>query len=204
MGADVRVLTRDRSKAQALNDAGVEVIVGNLENLWAVMWGDGTHAVISSRGYQIYSFIPTVAKSPRTSHCEIRAYSDGLHMNRLWVDRFDRVLGAVIFGGKFLGEAFLIFGILTGLATIIWNLSRQARNLPELARRALDDDNPNRGTPMAGPVVPSALLKLGVLGFVVLAMAFPLALYAQALSGCHWVDISRAEPVRPHYGWKAY
>ena len=38
----------------------------------------------------------------------------------------ERVLGAVIFGGKFLGEAFLILGILTGLATIIWNLSRQA------------------------------------------------------------------------------
>ena len=62
----------------------------------------------------------------------------------------ERVLGAVIFGGKFLGEAFLIFGILTGLATIIWHLSRQARNLPELARRALDNDNPNRGAPLAG------------------------------------------------------
>jgi hypothetical protein len=31
----------------------------------------------------------------------------------------ERVLGAVVFGGKFLGEAFLILGILTGLATII-------------------------------------------------------------------------------------
>ena len=95
----------------------------------------------------------------------------------------ERVLGAIIFGGKFLGEAFLIFGILTGLATIIWNLSRQARNLPELARRALDDDNPNRGTPLAGPVVPSALLKLGVLGFAVLALAFPLALLRSGFIG---------------------
>lgn len=95
----------------------------------------------------------------------------------------ERVLGAVIFGGKFLAEAFLIFGILTGLATIIWNLSRQARNLPELARRALDTNNPNRGAPLAGPVVPSALLKLGFLGFVVLALAFPLALVRSGFIG---------------------
>ena len=95
----------------------------------------------------------------------------------------ERVLGAVIFGGKFLGEAFLIFGILTGLATIIWNLSRQAQNLPELARRALDNDNPNRGTPLAGPAVPSALLKLGILGFAVLALAFPLALVRSGFIG---------------------
>ena len=31
----------------------------------------------------------------------------------------ERVLAAVIGGGKFLGEGLLIFGILTGLATII-------------------------------------------------------------------------------------
>ena len=97
----------------------------------------------------------------------------------------ERVLGAVIFGGKFLGEAFLIFGILAGLATIIWNLSRQARNLPELARRAMDTNNPNRGTPLAGPVVPWALVKLGTLGFVVLALAFPLSLLRSGFIG--WV-----------------
>ena len=97
----------------------------------------------------------------------------------------ERVLGAVVFGGKFLGEAFLIFGILTGLATIIWNLSRQARNLPELARRALDEHNPSRGTPLAGPVIPSALIKLGTFGFAVLALAFPLALARAGVIG--WV-----------------
>jgi len=95
----------------------------------------------------------------------------------------ERVLGAVIFGGKFLGEALLIFGILTGLVTIIWNLSRQARNLPELARRALDADNPNRGSQLPGPLVPSGLLKLGTLGFVVLALAFPLALVHSGFIG---------------------
>jgi hypothetical protein len=95
----------------------------------------------------------------------------------------ERVLGAVIFGGKFLGEAFLIFGILTGLAIIIWNLSRQARNLPELARRAMNEDNPNRGTPLAGPVVPSALVKLGTLGFVILALAFSLSPARSAFIG---------------------
>ena len=95
----------------------------------------------------------------------------------------ERVLWAVIFGCKFLGEAFLIFGILTGLATIIWNLSRQARNLPERARRALHRENPNPGAPLAGPVVPSALLKLGTLWFAVLALAFPLALARSVFIG---------------------
>ena len=95
----------------------------------------------------------------------------------------ERVLGALIGGGKFLGEALLIFGILTGLATIIWNLSRQASNLPELARRALDPNNPNRGTPLPGPAIPSVLIKLGVAGFVILALATPLALIRSGFVG---------------------
>ena len=95
----------------------------------------------------------------------------------------ERVLGALIGGGKFLGEALLIFGIITGLATIIWNLSRQANNPPELARRALNSDNPNRGTPLPGPVIPSTLIKLGVLGFAVLALATPLALIRSGFVG---------------------
>lgn len=95
----------------------------------------------------------------------------------------EQVLGALIGGGKFLGEALLIFGILTGLATIIWHLSRQSRNLPELARRALDPNNPNRGTRLAGPVIPSALINLGILGFVTLALAFPLALIRSGFIG---------------------
>ena len=36
---------------------------------------------------------------------------------------------------------------------------------------------------MAGPVIPSALVKLGVLGFVVLALAFPLSLARSAFMG---------------------
>ena len=95
----------------------------------------------------------------------------------------ERVLGALIGGGKFLGEGLLIFGILTGLAAIIWNLSRQARNLPELARRALNPDSPDRGTPLAGPVIPSALIKLGIAGFVVLALATPLAMIRSGFIG---------------------
>ncbi len=95
----------------------------------------------------------------------------------------ERVLGALISGGKFLGEALLIFGILTGLATIVFHLSRQARNLPELARRAMDPSNPNRGTRLAGPVIPSALINLGILGFVTLALATPLALIRSGFVG---------------------
>ena len=49
----------------------------------------------------------------------------------------DRILDPLIGAGKFLGEGLLIFGILTGLATIIWHLSLQARTLPALTRRAL-------------------------------------------------------------------
>lgn len=95
----------------------------------------------------------------------------------------ERVLGALIGGGKFLGEALLIFGILTGLSTIVFHLSRQARNLPELARRAMDPNNLNRGARLAGPVIPSPLINLGMLGFVTLSLATPLALIRSGFVG---------------------
>ena len=49
----------------------------------------------------------------------------------------EQVLGVIIFSGKFLAMGLLIFGILTGLGSIIWNLSYQAVGLPILTRRAL-------------------------------------------------------------------
>ena len=87
----------------------------------------------------------------------------------------ERVLGAVISGGKFLGEGLLIFGILTGLATIIWNLSFQARNLPELTRRVLRPDGTNQGAELSRPYLPGTLVKLGIAGLVVVSLATPLA-----------------------------
>lgn len=87
----------------------------------------------------------------------------------------DRVLGPIIGAGKFLGEGLLIFGILTGLATIIWNLSFQASSLPELTRRALRPGDANEWTVLPQPFIPSALLKLGMVGFGVMALATPLA-----------------------------
>ena len=49
----------------------------------------------------------------------------------------ERILGALIGSGKFVGEALMILGIATGLATIVTNLSFQARAIPALTRRAL-------------------------------------------------------------------
>ncbi len=95
----------------------------------------------------------------------------------------DRVLSAEIGGGKFLGVGLLVFGILGGLATIIWNLSFQARALPELGRRALNPDNPNRGTELPNHYVPSNLLRLGILGIAVLELATPLAVIRSGFIG---------------------
>ena len=95
----------------------------------------------------------------------------------------ERVLGPIIGAGKFLGEGLLIFGILTGLATIIWNLSFQGRALPSLTLRALRPGDANDGTDLPRPFIPSALLKLGMVGFGVMAMATPLALIHSGVIG---------------------
>ena len=95
----------------------------------------------------------------------------------------DRVLGAVIGGGKFLGEGLLIFGILTGLATIIWNLSFQSRALPELTRRALRPSDDSPGEPLPRPVLPGVLLKLGITGLVMVSLATPLAFIRSGFIG---------------------
>lgn len=87
----------------------------------------------------------------------------------------ERVLSAVIGGGKFLGEGLLIFGILTGLATIVWNLSFQAHALPELTRRALRLDGTNQGAELPRPYLAGTLVKLGIAGLVVVSLATPLA-----------------------------
>ena len=95
----------------------------------------------------------------------------------------ERVLGAIIGGGKFLGEGLLIFGILTGLATIIWNLSLQARALPQFTRRLLEPAGSNEGAERPQPFIPSTLVNLGIAGFIVVALATPLALIRAGFVG---------------------
>ena len=97
----------------------------------------------------------------------------------------ERVLDPLICGGKFLGEGLLIFGILTGLATIIWNLSLQAQVLPNLTRTALQPDRARDWTESIRPAGSAVLLKLGVLGFLLMALATPLALVRSGFVG--WV-----------------
>ena len=94
----------------------------------------------------------------------------------------DRVLGTIIFSGKFLGEGLLIFGILTGLATIIWHLSFQAGNLALLTRRALGQGG-TEGQDIPRPHAPGPLLKLGIAGFTVMALGMPLALVHAGVIG---------------------
>ena len=95
----------------------------------------------------------------------------------------ERVLSAVIGGGKFLGEGLLIFGILTGLATIIWNLSLQTRALPQFTRRLLDPTGSVEGAEQPQPFIPSTLINLGIAGFAVVALATPLALIRAGFVG---------------------
>ena len=95
----------------------------------------------------------------------------------------ERVLDAIIGAGKFLGEGLMIFGILTGLVTIIWHLSFQAKALPVLTRRALRPEDANAGTGPPEPSVPSGLLKLGVVGFSLSVLATPLALIRSGFIG---------------------
>lgn len=73
----------------------------------------------------------------------------------------DRILGPIVFSGKFLAMGLLIFGILTGLAAIIWNLSYQAVGLPLLTRRALGRGLETVTEFVPQPYVPTTLLWAG-------------------------------------------
>jgi hypothetical protein len=85
----------------------------------------------------------------------------------------ERILDPLVFGGKFLGEALLILGIVTGLATIIVHLSFQARALPRFTRRVLARDGAANPDEPVSPSLPSALVKLGLLGAATIALAVP-------------------------------
>ena len=95
----------------------------------------------------------------------------------------DRVLNPIVGAGKFLGEGLLIFGIVTGLATIIWHLSFQARALPAFTQQALRPNDVNQRADSPLPYVPNALLKLGIAGFVLIALGTPLALIHSGFIG---------------------
>lgn len=87
----------------------------------------------------------------------------------------ERILGPIIGAGKFLGVGLVIFGILTGLATIITNLSFQTRALTILTRRALGRGDVTEASEQLHPVIPGVLVNLGLAGLTVMALATPLA-----------------------------
>ena len=95
----------------------------------------------------------------------------------------DRVLEPLINAGKFLGEGLLILGIMTGLATIIWNLSLQSRRLPWLTRRAFANGETPKDASEIRPVVPNLLVGLGIGEFALMALATPLALFRAGAIG---------------------
>ncbi|MEE9285531.1 MAG: hypothetical protein V3V35_07375 [Dehalococcoidia bacterium] len=85
----------------------------------------------------------------------------------------ERALDPLLRGGKFLGMGLLIVGIATGLGTIIFNLSFQAKGLPAMTRRAMgqgDGDQPRE--PLRG-VVPTGYIGLAIAGAVLVALSLP-------------------------------
>ena len=95
----------------------------------------------------------------------------------------ERILDPIIGAGKFLGEALLILGIATGLATIIINLSFQARALPSLTRRALGEGGAGAQSEPLRPIVPHTLVNLAIAGASVMMVALPLALVRSGFIG---------------------
>ena len=95
----------------------------------------------------------------------------------------DRILSPLIGAGKFMGEGLLVFGILTGLATIIWNLSSQAQVLPALTRRALRPGDADGGPELPPPFIPGTVLKVGIAGLSLMLLATPLAFMRSGFIG---------------------
>ena len=88
----------------------------------------------------------------------------------------ERILDALIVAGKFLGEGLIIFGIISGLATIVTNLSFQTRALPALTRSVVNPTGANEPSEPLRPTVPAALVGLGVIGLAAMLLATPLAI----------------------------
>ena len=108
----------------------------------------------------------------------------------------ERTLDPIIGSGRFLGEGLLFLGIVSGLATIIWHLSFQARTLPALTRRALRRSDATGEPELSPPVVPGTLLKLGLAGFFVMALATPWPSSTPGSSAGPWEGSSRAPSVK--------
>ncbi len=87
----------------------------------------------------------------------------------------NRALGPIITGGKFLGEGLLIVGIATGLATIVTNLSIQAKALPALTRRAMGQDA-DASEETLRPAVPWTWVRVALAGAALLAISLPLGM----------------------------
>ena len=88
----------------------------------------------------------------------------------------ERVLDPVIRGVKFLGEGLLILGIATGLATIIFNLSLQAKGLPDLTRRAMGQDSGTWPREPLRPSIPTAYINVAITGAALLVLSLPAGL----------------------------
>lgn len=95
----------------------------------------------------------------------------------------ERILAPLIGAGKFLGMGLLIFGILTGLATIIMHLSFQNRAISSLTRRAVGQGNATQEFEPPRPTIPGALLNLGTAGLLVMTLAMPLAFVRSGFTG---------------------
>ena len=95
----------------------------------------------------------------------------------------ERILDPLNGAGKFVGEALLILGIATGLATIVINLSFQARVLPALTRRALETGGASGQSEPIRPRIPTTLVNLAIAGAGVMVLALPLAFVRSSFIG---------------------
>jgi len=142
---------------------------------WFGRWFTGL--MFSGIALMIFFFLLTIwwdANVLRLVEFQVDGRTSGaLYYNYLMTDR---VLGAIIFSGKFLAMGLLIFGILTGLAAIIWNLSYQSTALSVLTRRALGRGLEGVLPELARPHLPAALLWAGGAGFALVAIGMPLGI----------------------------
>ena len=80
-------------------------------------------------------------------------------------------LDPLLRGGKFLGMGLLILGIATGLGTIVFNLSLQAKGLPSMTRRAMGQDDIGWPREPLLPAIPMAYVSLGIAGAMLTALS---------------------------------
>ena len=136
-----------------------------------------THFLFSGMLVALFFLVLTLWWDANTVFLK-RAEFAGMTSGRGWESyvHINLILSSILNGGKFAAMGLLILGIATGLATIITNLSLQARTLPLLTRKAMGQADTGLSVEIPRPAIPFGFVALAILGATLLVLSLALGM----------------------------